>query len=181
MPVREWFLLLAALILPAIWLARRARRRLRADAFAANCFEDWFADDISTPLCLIDAEGIIVRVNAQGLKLVGSPGREIIGTSLADLLPDSLAPLFLYRIASKNRSEPLLLVNNTPSNWLNANGLILLPVRDAKKRIGGYIVRLCDVIDEESPMLTRQDLLGAADRADSAENRNNGSAAVTTA
>ena len=159
MPNWEWLLVLTAVLLATLCLAGWMRRKHRPYSFAANCFEDWFAKDMPAPLCLIDAKGIIVRVNAKGASSVGLSEKAVIGEPLADFLPDALAPLFLYRLENRNANEPILLVNTTPSGWPNASGVILFPVRNRKGGVGGYIVRLCDIIDGESPTLTREDIL----------------------
>lgn len=149
-------------VLLAAGLAVRLGRRRRPCRFAAGCFEDWFANDMPVPFGLIDADGMIIRINAKATEHSGASGSHLVGTPLADLLPDAVVPLFLYRLAKRDRLEPILIITTATgdlSGWGNAKGLTLIPVRKRNGRVGGHIVMLSDLVDEESPALTRDDLL----------------------
>ncbi len=149
---------LAAAALIALVALRRSMRGRPGMA------EQWLKDDMPAPVTYMDADGVVCRMNRRAQAFFGLGEDDPAGIAVADLLPDMVAPLFLYHLQMREEEAriPMLFIADSFDDVSASrvrHGYCLTPVKSRDKWPNGYLMIVVDVADEGSSFLNRGDML----------------------
>lgn len=101
-------------------------------------------DSMGDAMIVVDLEGRIVDINTAALKLIEHPVPDILGTPLADLLPQYTQLFELY--ASQLEVQTEIKSNTREKTWYD---LRVSPLYDHRKNLQGRIIVLRDISERK--------------------------------
>ncbi|MDX2511731.1 MAG: response regulator [Desulfobacterales bacterium] len=145
----------------AIREADERRKRLVAEEGMMNSAREWKAtfDAIDDVICLLGAEGKILRCNKAMAKFLGKPFTEIIGGTCWELMHGTKEPIIgcpVLRMRKTHKRETMLMPVDDKTLMVTAD-----PVLDENGNISQVVHIISDITDMEK---SKQDLQASEER-----------------